>query len=76
MEQLKRLEALTAAIPAEQVEDVREDIVGELFKNPELCEAVTVTNRELLYRSERLDRIFKAVGISDHAGHARRYFKR
>ncbi|MGO4791445.1 nucleoside recognition domain-containing protein [Paenibacillus sp. 2KB_20] len=60
MEQLKRLEALTAIIPAEQVEDVREDIVGELFrKSRELCsEAVTVTNRELLYRSERLDRIF------------------
>lgn len=60
LEQLKRLEALTAAIPSDQVEDVRENIVGELFKKSrELCsDAVTVTNRELLYRSERLDRIF------------------
>lgn len=60
MERLQRLEALTASIPAEQVDDVREAIVGELFKQSrQLCgEAVTVTDKGRLYRSERLDRIF------------------
>lgn len=60
MEQLKRLEALTATIPADQIDGVRETIVGDLFKKSrELCnEAVTVTDKNRLYRSDRLDRIF------------------
>lgn len=59
-QQLKRLEALTATIPADQIDHVRESIVGDLFKkSKELCqEAVTVTDKKRLYRSEKLDHIF------------------
>lgn len=60
MDHLKRLETLAAAIPAEQVDGVRESIVGRLFETSrELCaETVTVTDRSKLYRSEKLDSIF------------------
>ncbi len=59
-QQLQRLEALTATIPANQIDEVRESMVGELFKKSrELCnEAVTITDKDRLYRSERLDSIF------------------
>nr|WP_199794971.1 ferrous iron transporter B [Paenibacillus faecalis] len=54
------MEALTATIPADQIDHVRESIVGDLFKkSKELCqEAVTVTDKKRLYRSEKLDHIF------------------
>lgn len=59
-QQLQRLQALTDTIPDDQVDGVRETIVGDLFKKSrELCnDAVTVTDKDRLYRSERLDNIF------------------
>ncbi|WP_422660115.1 nucleoside recognition domain-containing protein [Paenibacillus sp. EC2-1] len=59
-QQLQRLQALTDTIPDDRIDGVRETIVGDLFKkSKELCnDAVTVTDKDKLYRSERLDNIF------------------
>ncbi|MET1032052.1 nucleoside recognition domain-containing protein [Domibacillus tundrae] len=60
MNQQQRLDVLAAVTPAEELDYVRESIVSDLFqKSRALCsESVVIQDKSLLYKSEKLDRVF------------------